>query len=134
MTTRVSNVHLPMNPPTSDPPTSIESFWTDGLERLPDNHYTKNQSFCDICRRAEAADAPDNGSGSMSSIAISSTEVVKIVVCKHIYHAKCLHSWVVDSVQYGQVATCPSCFRVLIRPHPTHWLVPSAWVDNSGHG
>jgi hypothetical protein len=104
-------------------PTSVPSFWSDGIEKLPDNYYTENQSVCDICKEDEAADAPDLGSSS-SETAISLTEVVKISSCNHIFHAQCLQLWLSDLVQSGRDGTCPKCRRVLIQPHPTEHMNP----------
>jgi hypothetical protein len=103
------------------PPTSVPSFWSNGIEKLPDNYYTKNQSVCDICKEDAAADTPDLGS-STSDTAISSSKVVKISSCNHIFHVQCLHMWLSDLVQSGRDGTCPKCRRVLIQPPPTEHM------------
>ncbi|KAF1835853.1 hypothetical protein BDW02DRAFT_596951 [Decorospora gaudefroyi] len=92
---------------------SLDEFFENSVETLPDNHYTTNDSECPICGVAEQADPPET-LNQMSSI--SSTSVISTKACSspHTFHKLCLCIWLHSQLSQGEDATCPACRQTLI--------------------
>jgi DNA-directed RNA polymerase subunit RPC12/RpoP len=91
---------------------SLNAFFAEGVEILPENHYTANDIECDICGEAEEADSPEI----VEDASISPTAVVQTYTCSgpHKFHKLCLYNWLHHKLHKDENATCPKCRHKLI--------------------
>ncbi|KAF2828122.1 hypothetical protein CC86DRAFT_204550 [Ophiobolus disseminans] len=82
----------------------VSTFFHRGIANLGDNHYTTNDTVCNICQE-----------GDMTGDESSSAPVVQIRRCLHMFHKVCLAEWAVCSFRDSGSATCPMCRAVLVR-------------------
>jgi hypothetical protein len=93
--------------------TDIDSFFCVGVAVLEDGYYIAHKEHCNICQEQEV-DTPATALGS----SISSTPVIKINACEHIFHKPCLQTWLIFARSNFRDATCPMCrARLVAAPH-----------------
>ncbi len=87
---------------------------------LPDNYYQLHEIVCDICYNAESSDCePYETSPTANGIeshlcGISPTSTVRPLICQHVFHEKCLITWLNDQTSRRLHGNCPMCRRRLI--------------------
>jgi hypothetical protein len=93
--------------------TDIDSFFSVGSTVLGDNYYTTHNKSCGICQEQEV-DVPPTALGN----SISSSSVIKVNSCEHIFHKICLQTWLISTRSNRCDATCPMCRALLVAaPH-----------------
>jgi hypothetical protein len=93
----------------------IDSFFCVGVTVLDVDYYIIHNERCDICQEGEI-----HAPLIVSESSISSTPIIKINSCGHIFHKSCLQTWLISTRSKLRDATCPMCRGLLVTaPHPS---------------
>jgi hypothetical protein len=91
---------------------SLDAFFDQSVDNLPENHYVEHGDTCDICRCDRMADPSTVEQA--SSISRSAVCQTKTCPSPHVFHKLCIYTWMHTKLHSGGDATCPMCRTTII--------------------
>ncbi|RMZ68581.1 hypothetical protein GMOD_00008303 [Pyrenophora seminiperda CCB06] len=109
---------------------ALEKFFANSVENLSANYYSAHECECSICGSDEVADIPPAQITSEAST-ISPTAVVGTSLCPspHVFHKRCLFTWLCMNLFENKDASCPMCRTKLVFSKTTSTALKRAMAD-----